>query len=108
VHGHEVNRFRRRLLRGHDKVAFVLAIGVIGHDHNLARGDVAHDIVDRVEFKVYRGFRNHSNTITSEGHLSNVYSVLRRDMPFPMWEGPQCPDLFRGDGSGHKGPSHIW
>ena len=50
---------RRRLLRRHDEVAFVLAVGVIGHDDDLSRRDVAQDVVNRIEFKVYRRFSDH-------------------------------------------------
>ena len=48
--------FGRRLLRGHDEIAFVLAIGVVGHDHDLPGGDVAQDIVNRVELKGFRAW----------------------------------------------------
>ena len=59
MHGHEVDCFGRRFLRGHDQIALVLAVGIVGYDNDLARRDVVHDVLDRVEFKVYRGFRDH-------------------------------------------------
>ena len=59
MHGHEVDRFRRGFLRRHHEIALVLAIFVVGHDHDLACRDVAHDIVDRVEFKRWRCLSQH-------------------------------------------------
>ena len=47
----KLTAFGRGLFRRHDEVALVLAVGIIGHDHDLAARDIAHDIVDRVEFK---------------------------------------------------------
>jgi hypothetical protein len=38
---HEIDRFRRHFLGRHDQIAFVLAIGIIGHDHHAPFGDVA-------------------------------------------------------------------
>ena len=46
---HEVDALRRRLFRGEDEVALVLALGVVDHDDRLARADVAQDGVDRVD-----------------------------------------------------------
>ena len=40
VGGHEVDGLRRDVLRGHDQVALVLAVGRIDHHHHLARADV--------------------------------------------------------------------
>ena len=34
MRGHEIDRFRCRLLRRHHQIAFVLAIGIVGHDHH--------------------------------------------------------------------------
>ncbi len=51
VCGHEIDRFRRHFFRRHDQVAFVLAIRIIGHDHHAPFGDIAKNIVNRVELK---------------------------------------------------------
>jgi len=51
-HRHEVHRFWRHFLGRDHQIAFILAIGVVSHDHDFAFGDVAHDVVNRVERKV--------------------------------------------------------
>ncbi len=51
VHGHEIDRLRRGFLRRHDEVALVLAIRIVGHDHEPALRDVLQDIVDGIELK---------------------------------------------------------
>ena len=71
VHGHEVYRLRRRLLRRHDEVAFILAIGVVGHDHNPAGGDIAQDIVDGIELHDFGSLGNHCVNITSRVLFGN-------------------------------------
>ena len=48
---HEIHRLRRHLLRRHHQIALVLAVRIIGHDHDASLGDVAHHIVNRVELK---------------------------------------------------------
>jgi len=75
MRGHEVDRFRRHFFCRHHQIAFVLAVGVVGHDHNAAFGDIAHHIVNRIELKCLLCLRNHwNNTITSSAPLSNSYS----------------------------------
>jgi hypothetical protein len=59
VRGHEVDRFGRRFLRGHDEIALVLAIGIVGYDHHSSARDVAHDVVHGIELERFRLFRNH-------------------------------------------------
>ena len=51
MHGHKVDRLRRRLFRRHHQIAFVFAISVVGHDHDFACRDISNNIVDRVEFQ---------------------------------------------------------
>ena len=46
---HEVDGLGRRLLRGHDEVALVFAVGVVHHDHHPATPDVIHRFLDRGE-----------------------------------------------------------
>ena len=48
---HEIDRFGRHLLRRHDQIAFVLAVGVVGHDDHAPFGDVAQHIVNCIELK---------------------------------------------------------
>ena len=67
VRRHEIDRFRRHFLRRHHQVALVLAIGVVGHDHNAPLGDVAHHIVNRVELKCLGRFRDHPRDSYSSG-----------------------------------------
>ena len=69
MHRHEIDGLRRRLLRRHDKVAFIFAVRVVGHDHDLAGRDIAHDLVDCVELQGYRNFRDHPLTITSASFM---------------------------------------
>ena len=59
MHRHEVHILRRGLLRRHHEIAFVFAVGVVGHDDELSLGDVAHHVIDRVELKGFGRFRNH-------------------------------------------------
>ena len=74
VRRHEIDRFRRHFFRCHDQIAFVLAIGIVGHDHHAPFGDVAHHIVNRIELKCLCGLCNHrNNTITSRAALSNSH-----------------------------------
>ena len=40
VFGHEIDCLRRRVFRGHDQIAFVLAVGVIHDDHHPAVAQV--------------------------------------------------------------------
>ena len=54
VRGHEIDRLRRDFFRRHDQIAFVLAIGIVGHDHHAPFGDIAHHIVNRIELKCLR------------------------------------------------------
>ena len=49
VADHHVDGLRRCLGGGHDQVALVLPILVIGHDHELPLADVLNDILDAVE-----------------------------------------------------------
>ena len=65
MHCHEIDCLGRRLFRRHDQVAFILPVRVVRYDDKFPGGDVHQDIVDRVEFKIYRRFRNHPPTITS-------------------------------------------
>ena len=84
VHGHEVDRLRRSLLRRHDEIAFILSIGIVGHDHNPARGDIAQDIVDGIELHDFRSLSNHSVNITSRvlfGNSSVAAVYGRRQIP---------------------------
>ena len=75
MRGHEVDRFRRHFLGRHHQVAFILAVGVVGHDHNATLCDIAHHIIDRVELKCLFRLRNHrNNTITAPAARSNYYS----------------------------------
>ncbi len=53
VRRHEIDRFRRHFFRRHDQIAFVLAIRIVGHDHHAPFGDVAKNIVNRVELKCF-------------------------------------------------------
>ena len=80
VHGHEVDRLRRRLFRGHDEIAFVFAIGVVGHDDNAAGSDIAQDIVDGIELKDFARLGNHSDNISSPWLFGNssVAAVYHR------------------------------
>ncbi len=41
VRRHEIDCLRRHFFRRHDQVAFVFAIGIVGHDHHVPFGDVA-------------------------------------------------------------------
>ena len=97
MHCHEVDRFRRRLFCRHHQVAFVLAIGVVGHDDELPRRDVAHDIVDGIEFQSDRRLRNHKgNTITAPFLFSNGNSLRAgRDNRFRPVEIVVAPLEFR-------------
>ena len=52
VHGHKVHRFRRHLLRRHHEIAFVLAICVIGHDHEFPGANIFEDVFDGVELRI--------------------------------------------------------
>ncbi len=63
VHGHEIDCRRRRFLRGHDEVALVFAVGVVGHDHDFPRRDIAQHVVNRVELKGFRRLDDHPLTI---------------------------------------------
>ena len=63
VHGHEIDRLWRRLLRGHDQIALVFAVGVVGHNDDFARRDVAQHVVNRVELKGFRRLDDHAVTI---------------------------------------------
>ena len=69
---HEIYRFRRHLLRCDYQVAFVLAIGVVGNDHNPPLGDVAHHIVNRIELKCFPRLACH-------GRGDNVTSRVRNE-----------------------------
>ena len=71
MHGHEIDRLRRRLFRGHDEIAFVFAVGVVGHDDDLPGGDVVQDIVNRVELKGFRRLNDHADTIAVAPALGN-------------------------------------
>ena len=71
VQGHEINRLWRRFLRRHDQIAFVFAVGIVGHDHNFPRSDVFEDIVNRVELKRFRRLDDHSDTIAVAPLLGN-------------------------------------
>ena len=46
---HEVDVLRAHFLRGHDEVAFVLAILVVHDHHHAPGGDVGEDFFDAVE-----------------------------------------------------------
>ena len=52
VADHEGHLFRRRLRRGHDQVALVLAVGVVDDDDELALGDGRDGRFDAVEVRV--------------------------------------------------------
>src|SRR5205823_8523004 len=57
--------------------AFVLAVGIVGHDDHAAFGDVAQHIVDCVELKCLWRFCNHRNhTITPGDARSNCLLPL--------------------------------
>src|SRR5258708_5859201 len=71
MHGHEVYCLRRSLFSRHDEIAFVLAIGIVGHDHNPAGGDIAQDIVDGVELYDFWNLSNHCVNITSRVLFGN-------------------------------------
>ncbi len=72
--GQKLIASRRRLFRGHDQVAFVLAVGIVRHNDDAALGDVAHDIVNSVELKCLLRLGDHRiNTITSTDAVSNSY-----------------------------------
>src|SRR5207249_2354388 len=49
VRDHEVDRVRGHGVRGHHEVTLVLAVGVVDHDDDPARGDVLDGVVDGVE-----------------------------------------------------------
>ena len=71
VHRHEIDRLRRRLLRGHDQIAFIFAIGIVGHDHDFSARDVVQDVVNRVELKGFRCLDDHAVTIAVAPLLGN-------------------------------------
>ena len=56
---HEIHRFWGNFFRGHDKVAFVFAVGVIGHDHHIALGDFTQDILNRIKLERFSRLNNH-------------------------------------------------
>jgi hypothetical protein len=69
---HEIDGFRCDLFRRHNQVAFVLAIGVVGHDYHAPLRNVAQHIVNGIELKCFCRFCNHrNNTITSRTGMSN-------------------------------------
>ena len=41
VRRHKIDRLGRDFFRGHDQIAFVLAIRIVGHDHHAPFRDVA-------------------------------------------------------------------
>ena len=49
VFGHEIDGGGRGELRGHEEVAFVLAVGIVHDDHHFAALDVGNDGFDAVE-----------------------------------------------------------
>lgn len=68
--GHEIYRLRRHFFGSHHQVAFVLAVGIVGHNDNAALGNVAYDIVNGIELKSLLRFGDHlTNTITSVAPL---------------------------------------
>ena len=71
VHGHEIDRLRRRLFRRHDQVAFVFAVGVVGHDHHFAGGDVVQHLINCVELKGFGRLNDHPDTIAVAPALGN-------------------------------------
>ena len=56
---HEIDRRRRHLFRCHHQVALILPIRIVGHDHELSFGEVTDHVIDRVELKCLRRFRDH-------------------------------------------------
>ena len=78
VHRHEIDRFRRRLLRGHDEIALIFAVGVVGHDDHFSCRDVVQDVVNRVELKGFRCLDDHAVTIAVAPLLGNGISLRSR------------------------------
>ena len=73
--GHEIDRFGRDLLRRYHQIAFILTIGIVGHNDHASFGDVAQHIVNRVKLKCFCRLRDHrNNTITSGARWGNSYS----------------------------------
>ena len=78
VHRHEVDRRRRRLLRGHDEIALVFPVRVIGHNDHFSCRNVVEDFVDRVELKGFRCLDDHAVTIAVAPLLGNGISLPAR------------------------------
>ena len=49
VFGHEIDRLGRHFARGHDQIALVLALGIIGHNDHLAGAHVLQDGLDGIK-----------------------------------------------------------
>jgi hypothetical protein len=63
VRRHEIDRLWRDFLGRDDQIAFVLAIGIVRHDHDLSLGDVAYHIVNRIEIECLLRLRDHLQAI---------------------------------------------
>ena len=55
VLGHEIDRLGRDLGCGHDQIALVLALGVVGHDNHFTRADIAQDGFDGIKGRFAHG-----------------------------------------------------
>jgi hypothetical protein len=53
VLGHEVDRGGRDVLRRHDQVALILAIGIVHHDDHFPFADIRNDRLNAVELLVH-------------------------------------------------------
>ena len=83
MRGHEIDGLRRDLLRGHDEVAFVLAVRVIHDDDHAPGADVLDDAFDGIEGVLQGGGRRELRLsvcvhLRDEGKWGEGRSQLRR------------------------------
>ena len=82
---HEVDRLGRHLLRRHDEVALVLAIGVVDDDHHPAGADVLERLLDRRERGCPRDrFRSFAHRHVLPSDPSAASSAMSRSTYFAI------------------------